>query len=160
MMYDVALSFSGKDSAVANQLYRVLKRGGLDVYSYNKQNQFGESLFIVTRQVFNSGASNAVVIMSENYAEGYWTKKEWKELLKAKKARRIKKLFLVRLDNTRLPGLNEGEIFEVWGNNPVEIGKKVISQLGRCSTRRMLRICVAIIVILSILGGAGLFWYG
>jgi hypothetical protein len=157
--YDIVFSFSGKDQAVASQLYDALIRQKLDVYFYSKRNQFSEDLFRLTRAVFNSGASNAVVIVSRNYTQSYWARLEWDELQKAKKARRINKIFLVRLDDTMLHGLNAGEVYEVWENNPTEIGKKIMEQLGT-PTRRVLRICVSIVVIFCILGAAWLFLFG
>lgn len=144
--YDVVLSFTEKDEHIASALHKELKKKCLKVYYYKVENQIGQDLMRTIKRVYGNTANNAVVILSDHYTRKRWTNVEWRVLNKAKKRYKVKNIFLVRIDQSTMPGMRGTEIYEKWNNNPREIATKIKKKIGGQNTCR-----IKLIIGLSVL---------
>lgn len=73
--YDVAVSFAGSDRAVVDNLVRVLKARGLEVfYDFDQQAQlWGKNLRKELARVYGRQAQYMIVCLSDDYPERDWT---------------------------------------------------------------------------------------
>lgn len=148
LKYDIAISFAEADAEIANVLYKSLKRKCIDVYYYKTRNQAGENLGKITSSVFKNGTNYAVVILSKDYVQGRWPIIEWQALQKARHSYYIKRVFVVRVDNTRLHGLSNDQIYIPWQSNPKEIARQIKEKIKGPTTCHLTIIKVGVILFL------------
>lgn len=106
--FDFALSFSGKDRAIAEQIARQLKNLGHTVfYDFDHQASLvGRDLFQYFQDIYRDGCKYVVVLVSESYLTGNWTRHELHNIQAKVFTDRGSYLLPVRLDDAALPGLN------------------------------------------------------
>lgn len=151
--YDIALSFTEKDSAIAQKMARELRKKGFSVYFYKNINQLGEDLSSIIQTVYGNRSNYGLVILSEEYKQKSWTMKEWKTLQKAKNKRNIKKVFVVMVNGRHhLPGLKETAIHYKWKNDPKDLAKKIKENVGSPPVRTLRFIIVFLVILLITLG--------
>ena len=128
--YDIAISFTEKDTSIAWQVTCALRKKGFSVYFYKNVNQLGGDLDKITQLVYGNRCNYGLVLVSDEYKQKSWTMKEWKQLQKAKKKRYIKDVFIVKINGPHhLPGLKRSIIYHKWNDNPKEIAQKIKEQV-------------------------------
>ena len=152
--YDIAISFTEKDVAVAQKMATALRKKGFEVYFYKQENQVGQQLDRIIEHVFGNRSNYGLVILSREYRQKTWTMIEWRTLQKARKKYRIKKVFIVKIDeDVHLPGLKSTTIYEKWNDNASEIANRIKEQSTFPPNRTfkfILRILLLLLVSLGI----------
>lgn len=126
--YDVFLSHAASDSAVADVLYRGLKRLGLSVWyaKYEIPPNGGVEGAIPDAMV---ECRFAVALVSEVYLQEYWTMREY-EVFNAREAQGVRTLFTVLYGVTPEALQSKGVTLErdaiPYENNPDEIARRVL----------------------------------
>ncbi len=151
--YDIALSFTEKDSAIARKMSRELQKKGFSVYFYKNIDQLGEDLSSITQNVYGHRSNYGLVLLSEDYKQKSWTVKEWKTLQKAKKQRKVKNIFVVMVNGRHhLPGLKETAIHYKWKNDPKDLAKKIRKSVDSPPVRGLQYIMILVVILLITLG--------
>jgi hypothetical protein len=107
-VYDVALSFAGRDRRVAEQLAAALSHHRISVF-YDKHEQaslWGKDLYDHLHDVYSNRSRFCVMLISRHYAEGVWTNHERKAAQAQALLNDGEYILPIRLDDTELPGLN------------------------------------------------------
>jgi hypothetical protein len=107
--FDVALSFTGEDRAIAEALAHALeKRQARVFYDRNEQAQlWGKDLYQHLQVIYRDRARFCVVFVSHHYARKLWTAHELRQAQACAFRESREYILPVRLDDTELPGLNE-----------------------------------------------------
>jgi hypothetical protein len=114
--YDVAISYSGKDVAIAKRLYDELTLNGFRVF-FDKAivHQLVGRDQRVLQEVYGPNSRTMIAIISEAYARNPWPKFEWDcgQREKERRAALSDAVFLIplRLDNTQLVGLSDADFY-------------------------------------------------
>jgi len=79
--YDVAISFAGEDRALARQVAKALQKKGVHVFFDESAagELWGQDLYQYLKKIFDESRL-CVVIMSDHYRQGEWTRLEWEHL--------------------------------------------------------------------------------
>ena len=158
LKYDIAISFAEEDAEIAKALKKALKRKGIRTYFYKDINQLGLDLEKVINKVYGRLANYGLVILSHDYSEKKWTSREWLILQEAKKRRKVKEIFIVKIDReATLPGLKRSKIHEKWQDNPKAIAKKIRAQMDYPSLRYLLYYFIGAMLIFCVAFFG--FWY-
>ncbi len=151
--YDIAISFTEKDNAVAQKMATALRKKGMKVYYYKRNNQYGENLDKITPKVYRNGSNYGLVILSREYRKKTVPMAEWREIRKGKKTYRVKKIFIIKIEeDANLPGLRPTTIYEKWNDNPSEIARRIKQQVDFPSFRTF-KLLIATLLLLLILTG-------
>jgi hypothetical protein len=106
-VYDVAISFAGKDRDTAKELKAAFKERGLEVfYDFDQQAQlWGKELNKTLTDVYLNDSLFMVIIVSKNYPEKDWTNFEFANGKEAKRSTEY--LLPIRLDDTNIVGIKD-----------------------------------------------------
>jgi hypothetical protein len=106
-IYDVALSFAGKDRSIVEQFAAGLRQRGVTVFydRFVQSELWGKNLYEYLSDVYSKRSRYCVVFVSSAYAEGDWTRLERRSAQERDFLGRQEFLLPVRLDDTELPGL-------------------------------------------------------
>ena len=151
--YDIAISFTENDTAIANQVATALRKKGFSVYFYKNINQIAKDLDKITQTVYGNRSNYGLVILSKNYKQKTWTMREWKLLQEAKRKRRIKEIFVIKLDgHLHLPGLKKSVIYHKWNNDPKEIAKLIRERVDFPPIRTLRYLLILTLILLIAMG--------
>ena len=135
--FDFAISFSGEDRSVAEELEGQLKKRGAVVFFYEsyRGSLVGKRLDLEFADVFGPGTQFFVPIVSASYVERAWPQYEW-NVAKREAEKRWKEFILpVRLDDSLLVGLLDTVCYLDLRYHPVsEVAYLLIEKLGDSTT--------------------------
>lgn len=108
-IYDVALSFAGEDRDYVKQVADQLRTIGIRVFydEYERANLWGKELIMYLEDVYANKSKYVIIFVSKSYLEKEWTNHELKSALNRAFKTKEEYILPVKLDNTKLPGLNE-----------------------------------------------------
>ncbi|MFC8298390.1 TIR domain-containing protein [Micromonospora orduensis] len=107
--FDVVISFSGADRAVAQEIRDRLVAAGLRVFfdSDYRHDLLGEDLAILLQDIYFQRSRFAVAILSKSFLESDWAGNwEWKAVLARMNRQREGYLLPYFLEEVKVPGLN------------------------------------------------------
>lgn len=105
--YDVAVSFTGEDRALVEELVNILASNNISVFydSWEQAKLWGKDLYQYLDMIYSQAAQYCVIFVSRHYVEKAWTKHE----LKSAQARAFQQnseyILPIKLDDTELPGI-------------------------------------------------------
>jgi hypothetical protein len=102
------LSFAGEDRKIVERLYKILKREEVRVfYDLAEQEKlWGKDLYQHLQNIYRDKGRYCVIFVSQHYAKKRWTKHELRQAQERAFLENQEYILPVRLDQTRLPGLN------------------------------------------------------
>ena len=105
--WKVALSFSGKDRHIAEQIAVSLKQKGIAVFydEFEKANLLGKDLYQYLFEVYSDKSEFCIVLISENYLSSNWTMLELKAMQSYALIAKKEYILPIRIDEAKLPGL-------------------------------------------------------
>jgi hypothetical protein len=111
-VFDVALSFSGKNRTEARTLARAIQQRNLTVFydEWFKADIWGEELTQLLPQLYLN-AKLCIPLISRDYAEGPYTKREFQAVLEKELRSGVVAMLPIRLDDTQMPGLSTARAF-------------------------------------------------
>jgi hypothetical protein len=111
-VFDVALSYSGKNRAEARALAVAIQRRNLTVFydEWFKADTWGEELTQLLPQLYLN-AKLCIPLISRDYAEGPYTKREFQAVLEKELRSGVVAMLPIRLDDTQMPGLSTARAF-------------------------------------------------
>lgn len=123
--YDVAISFAEEDVKVAEQIAKALEAKKLKPYFYKDERaeNWGENLFNVIMKRYSEQARFALILISKNYIQKWWTNIERQIIQMHPQRDGHPYLLPLYLDDTQLEGLTKNTLREKWKNNPEEIAQ-------------------------------------
>jgi hypothetical protein len=132
--YDLVLSFAGEDRQLVERLYRVLVREDIRVF-YDRAEQaslWGKDLYQHLHQVYRDKGRFCAIFISKHYVKKRWAKHELKQAQARAFSANIEYILPIRLDDTKVPGLNltTGYI-EFRKNNVSAVAALLLDKLGR-----------------------------
>lgn len=132
--YDLVLSFAGGDRRIVERIYNSLNREGVRVF-YDRAEQsslWGKDLYQHLQAVYRDKARYCVIFVSKHYVKKRWTKHELRQAQERAFKDSIEYILPVRLDDTKLPGLNltTGYIRLARGTSTAVVGL-LLEKLGR-----------------------------
>lgn len=124
--YDVALSFAGEDRAIAKKLCEELKKIGNYRVFYDEDNiaRIWGKNHKELEHLYSKAPRYVIPIISENYANKDWPQWEFETANAEAKKRKETFLLPIRVDNTRLLGLQRGTFYVDLNSNSI---KKIAS---------------------------------
>lgn len=108
--YDIAVSFSGEDRKIVDDVVNVLKERSRIKIFYDKleeHNLWGKDLYQYLAEIYSKKSKYCLVFVSENYINSNWTKLELKNAQARAFVQESEYILPIKLDETNLPGLNE-----------------------------------------------------
>ena len=105
--YDVALSFAGEDRQNAEELAKLLKKGGYEPFydKYEMATLWGKNLYDHLSSIYKDKAYYCVMFLSEHYAQKLWTNHE-RQSAQARAFEENREYILpILLDDTEVPGI-------------------------------------------------------
>lgn len=105
--YDVAFSFAGEDRKYVNEVAKVLRSRGVEVFydDYEKVELWGKNLYDHLSVIYESASKFVVMFISKHYAEKVWTNHERKSAQARAFKEKFEYILPARFDNTEIPGL-------------------------------------------------------
>lgn len=106
--YDLAISFSGEDRKIAEEIATHLTKLGYTIFydRYEQANLWGKDLYGHLNEVYSKKARFCLMIISKNYANKHWTNHERKAAQAKAFTQNEEYILPLRLDETEIPGLN------------------------------------------------------
>ena len=132
-IYDIGISFSGKQREEARKIAEVLEEGGAKVFfdEFNKADLIGRDLVDEFYTVFSRECRYVLILVSKDYLEGIWTSHEYaaakERVLKERGAGYI--LPIQVDDDAFLPGLPRTIAYLPLDNNPIAVGKTILDKI-------------------------------
>ena len=104
--YDVCLSFSGKQRALARDVADELKRRSVRVFydDFERVELWGKDLAVHLHEVYERRSRYVVPFLSADYAASVWTRHEWRSALSRALTSRSEYILPVRIDHTPMAG--------------------------------------------------------
>lgn len=105
--YDIAISFSGKDRKIAEEIAKMLSDSGKRVFydNFERANLWGKDLYTYLSEIYGERAKYCLMMVSQNYVKEHWPNLE-RQAAQAKAFREQHEYILpLRLDDTEIPGL-------------------------------------------------------
>jgi CheY-like chemotaxis protein len=126
--YDVALSFAGEDREIVEKLAKSLQEEKIKVFydDYEKAHLWGKNLYEHLQSVYRDKACFCIIFLSEAYARKLWTKHELEQAQARAFRERREYILPVRLDDTKIPQINETVGYIDLRHTPVEELKELI----------------------------------
>ncbi len=111
--YDVAISHAGEDHKLAARLARFLRRAGYSVFYDRDQEHvlWGKNESEIER-IFGSDSRFVIPLISKHYVAKDWCRHEFDGAKDEARKRQGDFILPLRLDDTRLLGLNSGTFFQ------------------------------------------------
>ncbi len=131
--FDFAISFSGEDRSVAEELAGQLVERGAVVFcdKFYRGSLLGKRLDLEFDGVFGAGTQFFVPIVSASYVERPWPQYEWNVAKREAEKRREEFILPVRLDDSLLVGLLDTVCYLDLRCHPVsEVADLLIEKLG------------------------------
>ena len=131
--FDFAISFSGEDRSVAEELAeRLVERGAVVFYDeFYRGSLVGKRLDLEFADVFGTGTQFFVPLVSASYVERPWPQYEWNVAKREAEKRREEFILPVRLDDSLLVGLPDTLCYLDLRYHPVsEVADLLIEKLG------------------------------
>ncbi|MBP7705815.1 MAG: TIR domain-containing protein [Candidatus Aminicenantes bacterium] len=106
-VFDIAISFSGEDRAVAKRIASSLVRNGLNVFydEYERANLWGKDLYVHLTKIYRDDAKYCLMLISEHYAKKQWTNHERRAAQARAFSENCEYILPLRLDDTPLDGV-------------------------------------------------------
>ena len=134
--YDIAISFGHGDLVIAKKIAEYLTDKNIRVYLYTDKNNAGYNLKEDTWNVYKENSIFALAIISTNYIKGKWAKEEIEVILTQPARFEFPYLLPVRVDGTKIDGLNSNVVYIDWtGNNADYIGDVVVERVKKFKAR-------------------------
>jgi len=107
--YDVAISFAGEDRSYAEKLATELTSKNVRVFydTYEQSSLWGKNLYLKLQKIYKEESLFCIVIISKNYINKLWTKHELEQAQARSFLSEKEYILPVRLDDTKVPGVNE-----------------------------------------------------
>ena len=107
--YDIALSYAGEDREIVEELANILKGKGVKVFydNYEKVHLWGKDLYQHLQEIYRDKALFCIIFLSINYSKKLWTKHELQQAQARAFQEKKEYILPVRLDDTKLPHINE-----------------------------------------------------
>jgi predicted Zn-dependent protease len=107
--YQVALSFAGEDRPIALDIASRLRERGVSVFydDYEQADLWGKDLYQHLAKVYAEDAQFCIVLISAHYVDKLWTRHELKQAQTRAFKESREYLLPVRLDDTKIPGIND-----------------------------------------------------
>ena len=131
--FDFAISFSGEDRSVAEELEgQLTERGAVVFYDESYRGSLvGKRLDLKFADVFGAGTQFFVPIVSASYVERAWPQYEWNVAKREAEKRREEFILPVRLDDSLLVGLPDTLGYLDLRRHPMdEVADLLIEKLG------------------------------
>lgn len=129
--YDVALSFASEDKEFVLKIARGLIMNNLRAfyYDYEEINNWGKNLHSFLDSVYQEDARHCIIFISKNYSEKPYTRLELK-FAQSRALREKDYILIVKIDNTKIPGIADTDIFiDAAKFSPEEICQGIIKKL-------------------------------
>ncbi|MFI5953771.1 TIR domain-containing protein [Cryptosporangium sp. NPDC051539] len=131
--WDVALSFSGAQQAYVQRVADTLQKAGVRYYYYplERTPQWGQRLAEELRLIYGERARCVLIFLSAEYADGDWTRWEYRAALGRAVRERHEFLLVARFDDTRLPGLADDlATLDATVLSPQELAEAAITKIA------------------------------
>ncbi|GAA3861604.1 hypothetical protein GCM10022243_29730 [Saccharothrix violaceirubra] len=131
--YDVCLSFAGEQRAYVEEVARLLRAGGVEVFydQFETADLWGRDLAVHLDDVFRHRSRYCVLFASADYARKMWTSHERASALDRALRDRDDYLLPVRFDDTEIPGLRRSTGYlDARRLSPGEIVAALIKRIG------------------------------
>lgn len=129
--YDIAISYSREDAALATELAYILRKCKVRVFfeEFDQINLWSKNLHIELSQVYRDRSFCVIALISNSYRNKDWTMFELKSALEQNKVPITDYILPVKVDNTKIP-LIPSEISYLEANNsPLELAIKTLTKL-------------------------------
>lgn len=147
--YDVAFSFAGEDRLYVEQVARLLRSDGVEVFYDTDQQSvlWGKNLVDTLSDVYCNQSFFVILFISKHYKEKMWTNLERRSAQSRALQEKREYVLTVRFDDTEIPGvlptegylsLNEMapvDLVKMIKEKLVEFGRTVPSSSNRRATR-------------------------
>jgi hypothetical protein len=134
--YDVAISFAGAQRLWAQELAEELKAEGVRVFydGFEEAELWGKNLAEYFHEVYSQRSRFCVIFVSRQYAGSRWTTHERRSAIERALAQHSDEYILpIRVDDTRLPGLNTTVGFVPIQKGICAIAALLIDKLNRAT---------------------------
>ena len=131
--YEVALSFAGEERAYVEKVARALQSRGIAVFydDFEQVGIWGKDLGEELQEVFEHGASLAVMFISKEYVEKAWPRHEKRSILSRAVQEKSGYFLPVRFDDAPVPGLPDSIKYErAEDHTPQELASMIAEKLG------------------------------
>jgi hypothetical protein len=134
--YDLVLSFAGEDRKPVERVYQILRRHGVRVF-YDKAEQtslWGKNLYEHLQRIYRDKARFCAVFISKHYAKKRWTRHELRQAQERAFNESKEYILPIRLDATRVPGLNKTTGYVTFGRGEAAtVANFILKKLGHPS---------------------------
>lgn len=138
--YDIVISFSGSDRAVARDIAGQLQTHGVRVF-YDEFDQaflWGKNLYDELADIYANRARFCLMLISASYAKKKWTSHERKHAQERALRANTEYILPVRLDDTEIPGLPDTvAYFDLRQSSVTELVESIETKLGRRTRRQI-----------------------
>lgn len=133
--YDIAISFAGKDRAIAEKIARLLEEKKVRVFydNFEKADLWGKDLFQHFQDIYQKSARYCLIIISKHYQERRWTQHELKQA-QAREFDESGYILPLRIDDTEISGVLPTKGYIDYKGNEGEIAELIIQKLFRSLT--------------------------
>ncbi len=103
--YDIAISYSREDAALATELAYILRKCQVRVFfeEFDEINLWSKNLHIELKQIYKDHSFCVIALISNSYSEKEWTMFELKSALEQDKTPSTDYILPVKVDNTKIP---------------------------------------------------------
>ncbi len=130
--FDVALSFSGADRPVAEQLAGHLEEAGIRVFYDDNEvsDLWGKDLYQHLQSVYRDRARYCVIIVSESYGRRDWPQHELKQAQARAFVSEREYILPLRIDDSELPGINSTTGYvDLRQHSVEEVARRLVSKI-------------------------------
>lgn len=105
--YDLAISFSGEDRRIAEQIASLLNRKGICVFydEFEKAELWGKDLYTHLTEIYRNRARFCLILVSQSYAEKQWTNLERKAAQARAFEENIEYILPLKIDDIEIAGI-------------------------------------------------------
>lgn len=130
-LYDVALSFSGKEREFVRYVKNYLEQRGVSVFMDEDHSItiWGEDLKKTFNYMYDGRAKYYIIFVSENYVESINTLYEFSAILRNLYEKGTSKILQIMLDDTILSFLPPIGAIKISDNDSIHAGKQIIKKL-------------------------------
>jgi hypothetical protein len=136
--YHIAISFAGEDIHYVEEVHRLLKANGLEVFFADEEQAklWAEHLPTKLDEIFREQSHYCLIFVSQNYADKIWTRHEYRIALERAVQERQPYILPARLDDSDLAGLGPGIVYADLRRKmtPAQLASLVLSKLDQSPT--------------------------
>jgi TIR domain len=133
--YHVAISFAGEDRQYVEEVHKLLKANGLEVFYSNAEQteMFAEHLPTKLEEIYQRQSHYCLVFVSQSYTNKIWPLKEYRSALKKAVEQKQPYILPARFDDSDLDGLGPEIVFADLRRNmtPAQLASLVLSKLSQ-----------------------------